>query len=177
MDPNLVNAVLSADDQQVILAALNTVLQKLPFLLDLTTEQRVTIPKLGDKTEAFVRKAVEIAVQNPNMFATAFLDEMQKDANLLDALAPIRVAIDALHKKIDDTTMQVGAEAFAAARTVYTVTKSPFGNAVFREASADLGQRYGRSKKAKAAPAPGPKESGTPAGQAASEPTAATPKS
>ena len=45
---------------------------------------------------------------------------MRKDAQLLELLSPIRVAIENLTKKIDDSTMQHGAEAYAAARTVYT---------------------------------------------------------
>jgi hypothetical protein len=152
MDPTLLSAVLSTDDQQAILAALNTVFQKMPFLLDLSSATRMGMAKLGDKTEAFVRKALELANQHDTMFPASFRDEMQKDSNILDSLAPIRVAIAALHKKIDDTTTQAGAELFAAARTVYSVTKTPFGNAVMRDAATDLGKRYGRSKQAKAAP-------------------------
>jgi len=78
---------------------------------------------------------------------------MKKDADLLDALSPIRLALDTLQKKVDDTVMQLGAEAYAAARTVYTVTKTPYASAVLRTAADDLSQRYGRSKKAKAAAA------------------------
>jgi hypothetical protein len=92
--------------------------------------------------------------EHPQMFAAAFLDEMRKDAQLLDVLSPIQLAIQTLAKKLDDTAMQVGAEAYAAARTVYTVTKTPFAKAAMRTASDDLAKRYGRKKKAEpAAPA------------------------
>jgi len=77
--------------------------------------------KLGDKITAFVQKAAEIASQHADLFPVAFLDEMRKDAALLDTLSPITLAIDTVAKKLDDTTMQVGAEAYAAALTVYTV--------------------------------------------------------
>jgi hypothetical protein len=150
MDPTLVSAVLSNEDQQTILAALNTVFQKMPFLIDLSIANRMSMAKLGDKSEAFVRKALELANQHDTMFPVSFRDEMQKDSDILDSIAPIRVAVAALHKKIDDTTMQAGAEFFAAARTVYSVTKTPFGNAVMRDAASDLGKRYGRSRQARA---------------------------
>jgi hypothetical protein len=101
---------------------------------------------------------------------------MQNDANLLDALAPIRVAIDALQKKIDDTSTQVGAEAYAAARTVYTLTKTPYASAVLRSASEDLAQRYGRTKKAKANPGPTPVPPVKPVPPPAPEPSPAPPK-
>jgi hypothetical protein len=178
MDPNLVSAVLSNEDQQAILESVNAILQKMPFLIDLSAATRTSMAKLGDKTEAFVRKAVELANQHSTMLPAGFVQELQKDSNLLDAIAPVRVAIDALQKKIDDTTMQAGAELFAAARTVYSVTKTPFGNAVMRTASGDLGKRYGRSKQAKAnAAAPAPADNPTqPAAQPAPTP-ASTPHS
>ena len=146
MDPNLVSATLSTEDIQVITGALDTLRQKLPFLVDLTTEQRTAMAKLGDKTQAFVQKAVEIANEHQDLFAPAFLDEMRKDARLLVDLSPIRLALGTIAKKIDDTTMQLGGEAFAAARTVYAVTKTPYAKAVMRTASDDLSKRYGRSR-------------------------------
>src|SRR5438552_6165555 len=75
------------------------------------------------------------------------LDEMHKDAQLLDLLLPMRLSVKTLAKRIDDTAMQTGAEAYAAARTVYTVTKTPFAKAAMRQASDDLAKRYGRKRK------------------------------
>ena len=151
MDLHLISAALSPEDQQAINGAVETFRQKLPFLIDLTTTQRSRMAKAGDKTTAFIRKAVEIANEHPQMFAAAFLDEMRKDVQLLDTLSPITLAIDTLAKKLDDTTMQLRAEAFAAARTVYTVTKTPFAKAALRTASNELARRYGRNKKTDAA--------------------------
>src|SRR5207249_2145442 len=134
MNPNLISATLSPEDIQAITVALDTLRQKLPFLIDLTTEQRTAMAKLGDKTQAFVQKAVEIANEHQNLFAPAFLDEMRKDAHLLVDLSPILLAVGTIAKKLDDTTMQAGAEAFAAARTVYAVTKTPYAKAAMRTA-------------------------------------------
>lgn len=147
MDPHLISATLPPEDQQAISAAIETLRQKLPFLIDLTIADRRALPKLGDKTQAFVQKAVQIANEHQQIFPTAFLDEMRKDAQLLAVLSSIQLAIHTLAKKIDDTTMQTGAEAYAAARTVYTVTKTPFARAAMRTASDDLAKRYGRKRK------------------------------
>src|SRR5437016_2713860 len=124
MDITTISATLSPDDQQAIRAAVETLHQKLPFLIDLTMDYRRAIAKLGDKTQGFVQKAWEIANEHEHMFAQAFLDEMRKDAQLLDALSPIERSIQTPAKKLNDTKMQVGAEAYAAARTVYLVTGS-----------------------------------------------------
>src|SRR4051812_25136017 len=72
------------------------------------------------------RKAVDVAFEHPDQFNPAFLEEMRKDADLFDALLPIRLAIGTLHQKLDDTVMQVGAEGYAAARSVYSATKTSF---------------------------------------------------
>ena len=150
MDPNTISATLSIDDQQAIRAAVETLRQKLPFLIDLTMEERKAIAKLGDKTQGFVQKAWEIANQHEHLFAAAFLDEMRKDAQLLDVLSAIELSIQTLAKKLNDTKMQVGAEAYAAARTVYLVTKTPFAKAALRDASDDLARHYGRKRKTEA---------------------------
>ncbi len=168
MDPYRVSATLSQEDHQVVIAALDTINQKLPFLIDLTIAERRSMPKRGDKTEAFVRRGFETAIQHETLFPAAFMEELRKDTELLDSLAPIRTAIDTLQKRLDDTAMQVGAEAYAAARTVYQVTKQPFANAALRNAGDDLAKRYVRKKAAATPPQPEPQ---TPA----VEPQASTP--
>ena len=164
MDITTISATLSPDDQQAIRAAVETLHQKLPFLIDLTTDYRRAIAKLGDKTQGFVQKAWEIANEHEHMFAQAFLDEMRKDAQLLDALSPIERSIQTPAKKLNDTKMQVGAEAYAAARTVYAATKTPLSEAAMRTAADDLGKRFGRRARAAAQPAtPPPTPSAPPA--------------
>src|SRR5437870_9625649 len=130
MNTNRVSATLLTADQEAVMTALGVIRERLPFLIDLTTAERVILPKLGDKTQRFVRKAVDIALQHPELLPAGFLDEMRKDAQLLEGLSPIRLAIDLLQKQIDDTVVQLGAEAYAAARTVYAVTKTPYAGPI-----------------------------------------------
>ena len=154
MNTNRVSATLSTADQEAVMTALGVIRERLPFLIDLTTAERVILPKLGDKTQPFVRKAVDIALQHPELLPAGFLDEMRKDAQLLVGLSPIRLAIDLLQKQIDDTVVQLGAEANAAARTVYAVTKTPYAGAILRTAAEDLGKRFGRKPRAAVVAAP-----------------------
>ena len=65
MPDNQVSAEISEADQQAVLAAIETIRQKLPFLIDLTPEQRRSLPKMGDKSRAFVSKALTIAQSTP----------------------------------------------------------------------------------------------------------------
>src|SRR5262245_47131022 len=117
MNTNRVSATLPTTDLEAVMTDIQDICQKLSFLIDLTTDERIGLPKMGDRNQAFVYKAMEVAEQHPAMFPAGFLDEMRKDAKLLDSLTPIRRAIETLSKQLDDTSLQVGAQAFAAART------------------------------------------------------------
>src|SRR2546429_4991943 len=147
MDPHLVSASLTTEDIQEINAALETVTTKMPFLIDLTMQQRKTI-KVGDKTDGFTQDAMAIANQYPDLFPAGFLSEMRKDAQLLQQLSPIALAVDTLSKKLDDTTLQLSGECYAAARTVYNNTNNPFAKAQMRTAKENLGKRFNKKKKA-----------------------------
>ena len=58
MAENRVSAVLSEADRKAVLDAVETIRQKLSFLIDLSPEQRRSLPKMGDKSRAFVAKAL-----------------------------------------------------------------------------------------------------------------------
>ena len=50
------------------------------------------------------------------------------------------------------------AEAYAAARTVYAVTKTPFAKAELKTAADELGKRFGRRSRAASPPEPVPSQ-------------------
>lgn len=64
----------STKDQEVVMTAIATIRQTLPFLIDLTTAERVAIPKLGARTQAFVKKALDVGTQNSAMLPASFLE-------------------------------------------------------------------------------------------------------
>lgn len=58
MSDNRISASLSQADRDAVMKAIATIREKLPFLVDLTTEERRSLPKMGDKSRAFVSKAL-----------------------------------------------------------------------------------------------------------------------
>lgn len=72
MSQNLITFQPSATDLTAIDAALKTLEDKLIGLIDLSTEQRSTLMKMGDKSEAFCRKTVEVLAVNPNILPATF---------------------------------------------------------------------------------------------------------
>ena len=117
---NRINASLSEADRDAVLAAIALIESKLPFLEDLTPTERRDLPKLGDKSVAFVQHADTLTRHDDSFLPRSFdLPEFQGDAALFEALAPIRLALMHLTEKVDDTTMLVGSEAYVAALIIY----------------------------------------------------------
>ena len=56
MPENRVSAQLGEAERQAVFAAIQTIRQKLPFLLDLTPEERHALPKFGDKSRGRERR-------------------------------------------------------------------------------------------------------------------------
>ncbi len=148
MNTNRVSATLSTADREAVMTALCVIRERLPFLIDLTTAERVILPKLGDKTQPFVRKAVDIALQHPELLPAGFLDEMRKDAQLLDGLSPIRLAIDLLQKQIDDTVVQLAPRLTRPHERCMPSPRRPVRWPILRTAAEDLGKRFGRKPRA-----------------------------
>lgn len=146
-----ISAALTATDRAAVMTAITTIRKTLPFLIDLTADDRKALPKMGDKSRAFVSKALEVATQNPDFLPRSFdLDEMRKDVQLFEAMYPIVVALAQLQELVDDTTMAAGSEAMAAALQVYSYAKASGQGAGLEGMVEELGQRFARrTRKAK----------------------------
>jgi hypothetical protein len=145
MPTHQISATLAQSDRDAVLAAITTIKQKLPFLMDLTTEERKALPKMGDKSRAFVSKALEVATQNPEFLPRSFdLEEMRKDVQLFEAMYPIVMAMTQLQELLDDTYTTVGSEAYSAALQVYNYAKASGQGAGLETVVDELGQRFAR---------------------------------
>ncbi|MEA5503726.1 hypothetical protein VB735_11515 [Halotia wernerae UHCC 0503] len=143
-----ISAKLSPVDREAVMEAIATIREKLPFLVDLSMEERKSLPKLGDKSRAFVSKALEIAAQNPDFLPRSFdLDEMRRDIELFEALYPILLSLTQLQELVDDTSVAVGSEAYAAGLMVYNYAKASGKGAGLDSMIDDLGRRFARKSK------------------------------
>ena len=122
-----------------------------------------TDTKLGDKTHAFVKKAVDIAAQHPDILpASHSVEDVRNSAELFQSMGTIRLALEQLSSQVYDTTLKVGSDAYALARAIYAATKSPIAGPRLSTAADNLGRRYGRKTRAATAAAKSP-ANGTPA--------------
>ncbi len=121
---NRVSAVLSDADRDLVIAAINTIRDKLPFRFPLTPAQRQTEVKMGPQSEQFVRQALDIAEANPAIFPGTFsVAELRKDLNLYEVMSALMTLYSQLFEEIEDTIFALRAELIDAALEVYKFVK------------------------------------------------------
>lgn len=148
---NLVSAVLPPTDKTAVQTAIQSIITKLPFLISLTNNERKGGIKLGDKTVAFIAKAIGYAQANPQLVpGYTNLAEIQKDYNLQKDLIDIQQLLASLNQKIEDTQQEAGVEALNGILAFYQAVRVaaekdvPGARAIYE----DLNQRFpGRTKK------------------------------
>ena len=144
----------SAEDQAAVKAAIASLKQKLPFLINLDPADRKSIPRTGGKVQAFIKEALDVAVQNPTVLPVAFdVNEMIGNMQLMTYLTSMQLTLRQLMRQVDDTVMQLGNQAYEAARTVYASASSRFAGPQLEVAVNQLGKHFGRKPRiAKTAP-------------------------
>lgn len=148
MATNRVSAEISAADVKAVSEAISTIKKKLPFLIDLSPAERSALPKMGDKSQAFVKSALEIATQNEDILPRKFdIAEFKKDVALLEQLLPLSLQLNQLAELLDDTMLATGSEAYSAALVVYQQAKlAGKGGGMDKQLDA-LGKRFARKLK------------------------------
>lgn len=148
MSDNRISASLAQADRDAVIKAIATIREKLPFLVDLTTEERRSLPKMGDKSRAFVSKALEVATQNQDFLPRSFdLEEMRRDVEMFEALYPLLLSLNQLQELMDDTYVAVGSEAYAAALLVYNYAKASGKGAGLDAVVDEMGRRFARKSR------------------------------
>ncbi|RIJ49947.1 hypothetical protein D1614_04180 [Maribellus luteus] len=140
------------DQVNQAIQVLATVLE--PKLMTLTPEERKELPKMGDKTVAFVEKAVEYGQEYPQ-YMPAFIDvpEATADFEAVKAIRTYFTQLERITNELDDSMILAGSEAYSASLSIYKVLKNAatMGQPGAEEAVAELANRFPRGKR-KAAP-------------------------
>jgi len=144
---NLISLTIPAETMATIntsLTALNAALANV-LLFNLTADERKAMRVMGDKSIAFVQKALEYAENNPALLPPYLdLPEAKKDFALAHDLYGILQQINTLQRAVEDTMMVAGSEAYDAALIFYNSVKGasrvnvPGSEAVYN----DLQQRF-----------------------------------
>lgn len=120
-----ISVSLPQADIDAVKAAIQTINTKLPFLVTLAPTERQGMMKLGPKSADFVSDAVAAVNSFPNLLPGSFdKAEYGKDTTLFKALSDIKILLDSLTEKVDNTYMAVGSEAMQASLEVYAYVQT-----------------------------------------------------
>jgi hypothetical protein len=151
-----IDATVSANDLNTVKGAFATILEKLPFLVNLTVDERKSTFKAGPNSLSFVPRAASAAQDNPKIFPASFdIPAFQKDVDLFVVMTELGTLVDSLASQIDDTRLAVGGEAMREASLAYKYIQTAVKNTPgLKPLAEDLGERFKRASKQKAAGTP-----------------------
>ena len=153
MSQNLISMNLDAARLAETDAALTMLEQALSALVGLTGEQRQRLIKMGDKSEAFCRRALDVMGENPGVLSVNFdLAEVRRDLAAFDALRPRLIRLERLFEKANDSQMALGSDVMVAALEGYALLKIAGKGEGLESLRRTLSARFNRSGPAAAAP-------------------------
>jgi hypothetical protein len=124
-----------------------------PYAESLTPQQRQSMPKMSDGSEAFVMKSLDFMASDPQ-FNPPYLDvaELQKDLDAYFQLKPFDTLAKQLSDEFRDTFMLAGSEAYSVALVYYNTVKMgarmnvPGAKAIYEELRKRFERKPGGSK-------------------------------
>jgi hypothetical protein len=150
---NSVSADFPAADYEKVMEAMATIRELMPFLIKLSEKERSTLPKLGDKSRAFVDKALDVAIQTPDFLPRGFsIEEMERAVKLFAELNEVQMAMMQLLELINDTVTAVGSDAYNAALSVYGHAKMNKEAYALDNVIQELSQRFAHRNRPKKQP-------------------------
>jgi hypothetical protein len=152
MNENKMAIAIPAEVLTDLITKLNAIhLAIAPYIVPLTVEERKTMLKMNDKTEAFVRKVGDYTVHNPE-FVPSYMnaDDFKMNFDNVFGIDPVLSLVSQLFNNLSDTAMTNGSGALGNALIYYNNVKQAdkLGVTNARAIYQDLQQRFpGRPKK------------------------------
>lgn len=148
---NYVHGVLTPEKLRELFTALRTIRETLSFAVNLTPEERGSLPKMGDKSIAFVQKAGAAAENNPRAIpASIDIPGFAGDKVLFDTLYPFVSEYRQVGELLNDTMLALGADLYTQALTIYGVLKVAGQAEGLDELRESMAQRFQKRPKADA---------------------------
>lgn len=120
-----ISTTLPAADVTTIKNDITAIRALLPFLINLSKQERRTIPKTGTESVGFVQGSLTAAKDHPEILpATFIVTEFDKDVTLFTQLLELLSLLQGLANGVDDTTLAVGSEAKRQALQFYNLLQN-----------------------------------------------------
>jgi hypothetical protein len=144
-------------DIDSVKTAIATITSKLPFLVTLDGSEKQALVKLGSRSADFVADCNAAVAAFPAILPASFdKTEYGKDTALFKNLSDIKLQLESLCEKVNDTYIAVGSESMQASLEVYAYVQTAKDRTPGLKIVADkLRERFkgqGRKKAAVGAP-------------------------
>lgn len=117
---NRVSSTLTEAQMAEVKAAVQSIYTAIPFLLGLTVEERISLPKINVVNKVFTEDAINAIVNNAEMLPNYLnVVNMQTDMQLFAQLDELTGLVRQLLEKLEDTQILAGSEAYVSALTGY----------------------------------------------------------
>jgi hypothetical protein len=152
---NQISVQINDEDLTEVLQAIDTIRQKLPFLVKLSAGDKKTTAMLDDGRYPFASKALDYASREASISPNPLLlEEAILDSNLYNKLQSVDRELTRLSEMVTDTKMLAGAELYEFARVVYKMSKisASLGTPGTQSIVEDLGRLYASNGNSTTAP-------------------------
>lgn len=149
------SVTLTAQQKTEIIEKISDLKAALPFLVNLTPDERQALRKVAEKRQGYVNDVMIAVKANPLMIpAIIDVDEYVKDAALYNDMAEIMAHLKTLYEGINDTYMAAGNEAISVTDQCYGILKQAAkGNAALTSTVQELAKHF-KSQRSKKEAAP-----------------------
>ena len=116
-------------------------------MISLTPEERKGLTKMGDKSEAFCRLAIDVFKQNENILPKTFdMEAYLLDLATLDLLRARQVRLNRISQMISDTEMALGSDLMVNSLEGYSYLKIAGKSLGLDDLRGQLGKRFSRKQ-------------------------------
>jgi len=117
---NLISTTIEQKELVEILKAISLIDEKLSQLVSLSEEELANLPKMKSNTTSFVQQCVDLAKKYPEVVPKDVdIREIEKDLKLIKSIAKIREPLLKVVKKLDDSALLAGSEAYQPCTAIH----------------------------------------------------------
>lgn len=141
MPYNNLSFAITPAQKAAIKAAADAIRTNLPFLINLSLDERKTLRKIGSKRIGYVKDVLDGSKANPSSIPSAVnMTEFDKDVQGYADMSEVAALLRPLFEAIEDTTVAVGSEATRTADQCYKNLKANAkGNASVKNTVSKIG--------------------------------------
>lgn len=148
MGQDLISLAFTAAQLTDIDRALDVLEARMAALVAIPAEERRQLAKMGGKSEAFCRQALEVLAASPDTLPRNFdLAGIQQDLATLDLLRPRLVRLARLHERATDTETALGSDIMSGALEGYALLKVVGKSEGLAGLRAALSARFARTRR------------------------------